>query len=837
VRWLRFLVVMGCFLGLACLSLYPLIFNPGGVIPGANILTDYYHFHWNYWWIRHALTHGLNVYETNFVLAPFTSSLALHTLTPFWYPLWALAEPLIGTISAMTLVFITALVLNGTVFYAFLRRWGVSSGWALAGGALFMLAPQIQIGVFWTNLNLLGWFWLPALMLVWDRVVSREEKKLLQSDHTLHTYPGMKDFTAKAQSTQRDQDFEPPRRHARHVFQSRHRGYTEDAERMLLQRGRATEQQRNLEQDFQSRSRGAEEQSNLSMQRNTFVWVVVLGLTVWAMVLTDVQYPLFAAFVVLPYALWTICQARSLGARLRLIGLGLAAGVIGLALLWLAGPLPYLLNYNRTGLSSTPVERAVEIPFPVDFMSYSRPYEQVALGTLPLLLVGLGLIVKVQGRFTAKAQRAQRLQDFETPSHREASLSRQERHGFQSSLSAWFWLGLAVPPVILAAGGFISVGETTLTLPYVWLHDLFGGQFRYPERFSMVFLIPALTFACMVLSAGRATRLLPPALLLLLIALDTRLYLPIPTRPAPPEYGFYRAMAQEAEEYVVVEVPTGGSSGEGIVGEREYSALQFYGTVHGKRMVNGHIARVNTWHYWWMRTDDAMMSWLGQRRLLEAETVTAQLRQRLTEWPIGYIVIHRDLIWRSGPTQQEIFGYFNQQDDLVCPAWVEGEAVVYRARWHPAGCPARTPAERAPGIYRLEIGVEDDVRYIGWGWHEPEVVAGLNLRWMGQYAQTDVYIDLPPGSYSLQASLQAFHEARRVRLLVNDQAVGKTVRVTPDNLSAYTFTIPAESIGDGRHIKISFSYDATITPESLGMGADTRPLAISADWLQFERID
>jgi hypothetical protein len=731
VRWLRFVVLVASFVGIACLSLYPLLIEPAGRIPGANILTDYYHFHWNYWWIRHALSTGLNVYETNAVLAPFTSSLALHTLTPFWYPLWALTEPLLGTISAMTVMFIAALTLNGTVFYAFLRSRGIANGWALAGGILFMLAPQIQIAVFWTNLNLLGWFWLPALMLVWDQIV------------------------------------------------------------------------------------GIQRRTESQGQRPWF-WVVVLGATVWAMVLTDIQYPLFAVFVVLPYALWTIWRANELCKRLHLIAYGLAAGAIGLGLLWLAGPLPYLLRYDRTGLSSTPVERAVEIPFPQDFLSYSHPYEQVALGALPLGLVALGLLIH-------------------TRRHKYSAVETQRVPPGVTKDGQWFWLALTVPPFILAAGGFVTIGETTLTLPYVWLHNLFGGQFRYPERFSMVFLIPAIIFALMMVSRVQLNRLLFAPVLIALIALDTRLYLPIPTRPAPQDYTFYHAMADERVDYVVVEVPTGSSSGEGIVGEREYSALQFYGTVHGKRMVNGHIARVNTGHYWWMRTDDALMSWLGQRRLLETDVVRQQLQDRILDWPIGYMVIHRDLIWRSGPTQQEIFGFLNQQDDLLCPVWVEGDAVVYRARWHPLGCPGRTPDENPPGIYRLDIGANDDIGYLGWGWHEPEAVAGMSLRWMGEYPQTDVYVDLPAGSYTLRASLQAFHEPRRISVLVNGQAIAQSTTITADSLREYAFFIPSDMIGDGKHLQITLTYDMTLTPQSLGMGDDLRQLAISADWLQFER--
>ena len=49
----------------------------------------------------------------------------------------------------------------------------------------------------------------------------------------------------------------------------------------------------------------------------------------------------------------------------------------------------------------------------------------------------------------------------------------------------------------------------------------------------------------------------------------------------------------------------------------------FYGITHGKRMVNAHLSRVPISHYWYMRTDDPMLAWLGQRRFIEPEVVEA----------------------------------------------------------------------------------------------------------------------------------------------------------------------------------------------------------------------
>jgi hypothetical protein len=325
--------------------------------------------------------------------------------------------------------------------------------------------------------------------------------------------------------------------------------------------------------------------------------------------------------------------------------------------------------------------------------------------------------------------------------------------------------------------------------------------------------------------------------LLLLVLADAQVFRSVPIQPQPIRYGFYEAMGAEPYDYVVIEVPTGASSGESLVGETSYSALMWYGTVHGKRMVNGHISRVNTWHVWHMRTDDPLLAWLGQRRFLEPDLVEPQLRRIIPEWPMGYLVVHQDLIGRNGPTTQEIIGYLNSLPDLVCPVWVEGDAVVYRTTWHPLGCPARTPPEVEPGRYEVDVGAPGDERFIGWGWHWPEVVAdgAVRWRWTGEYPETLVYVDVPRGAYTVSLAAQAFAEARTLRLRVNGTDVGETVTILPDTLQTVDFRVPAEVIGDGRQVVLELVYDGVVVPAEAGLGSDPRQLALAVDWIALIR--
>lgn len=707
----RVVAIVALYALLACIALYqPLIAAPTHV-PGAEI-TDYYHFHWNYWWMRHALENSLNIYWTDYVMYPFTSNLAYHTMTPVWFPLWAVLEPVFGTIHAMNGIFITAMTLNGAVFYAFLRAEQVMVGLSLVGGALVMLASMMWLGIYWTNINLINWFWLPGVVLLWRRIV-----------------------------------------------QTRH-----------------------------------------------MLWVGVLGVVLWAMALSDLQYAIFGAFFVVPYGVWTLIQNVRRG---QLIVFGIGATLVALSLLWVAGPLPYLDDLNRDTLAPTPAERAHAVDFPLGwFWNTGYGGRDVSLGALILPLTAFALIV---GRRTGRVTNADSL----TPPR-------------------WLWMLVALPALLLTPG-------TQIPLIYDTLHTIFDGMYRYPERFTIIVKLALATVALRSLSPlvreSRLWRYALPPLLLMLVIVDSRLYASLPIWRILPSYTTYAEIGAEEGDYVVIEVPAGASSGEGIVGEREYSELQFYGVTHGKRMVNGHFSRVPIAHYWYLRTEDPLFAWLGARQPLDPVAAEARLAEIVPSYPVGYVMVHTDLInhFSGQVTVQEVLGYLNQMDAHLCPPRTEGDLVTYRTTWHPLGCDPRTPPRTDDG-YRIDFGTMDDAAHVGWGWYfREEVVPGVDVRWIGAPHTTDpaaqfaqVLVDLPPQDYALTLSAQAFTEPVNLTVMVNGAEID-TVTVSPDGLQAYRVMLPAESLGAGEHIILTLHYD-TLTD------AGERDLAIMVDWLTFAPV-
>jgi len=719
------LLALAFFVGLAFLTLYPIVFQTGTHVAGY----DYFNYNWNFWWVRHAWhTPGLNVYLNDFVMFPALSNYGYHALTLFWYPLWALLEPLTGTLAAVTAVIFVGAVLNGYLLFALLRREGVSPGLALLGGAALQVFPIARYFYYNTHLNLMDWFWPPLLLLTWQQI-------------------------------------------ARGIKQGRY--------------GRA------------------------------LAWAAALGVGLWGVLLTDLQFPIFTAFLLGPYVLWTLWQGRQ--RALPLVAAGALALAIGVGLGWFAGPLSYIVRFEGQ-LVPGPVEDRPGVPFPQGFVSMAErwwSWDDPSVGAFATLAVIAALAAgwwARRGRVTLPARR-------------------------------WFWFAAMLPPLVFAMGPTLHAFGADIPLPFRLLYALTNGMFRMPWRLAPLFVIAAMVFVGLALTPLlRRWRLAPRLFALvgafLALALSVRLFETGPLDPVLPHLAFYDAMGAEQgppyDDYVVVEAPTGAGTGEVLLGNAAAIQYQWYGIFHHKRMVNGFISRAPIDNFWYIVSDDPLLSWLGQRRPLEPEAVERQLRERVYNWPIGYIVVHQDLIGREGPTTQEIIGYFNSLPDLLCPVWVEGDAVAYRTAWHPDGCPPRTPPEVEPGVYAIDVGAAGDERHIGWGWHWPETVSGITWRWAGEYPQARVYVDLPPGAYRLTLTMQAFWEPRRVAVLVNGVEVGAVTTPT-DTLRAHTFDVPAAAVGSGQHVEIVLDYDTVVVPAEVGQSADPRRLAVAVDTLRFAR--
>ncbi len=697
---------------LAWICLYPLIIHHA--THGAGY--DYFFPHWTFWWIRHALTtEGLKVYESNFVMFPFTSNYAYNALTAFWFPVWAALEPLIGTLNAVTVIIALACTLNGYALFVLLLDEDVSPGLALIGGAALQIFPITRYFYYNTHINLMDWFWLPVTLLVWKRIAA-----------------------------------------------------------------------------------------NTSRPRRLVGLALALGVIGWAVVLTDLQVPIFVAFVLGPYALLTLYRSSQ---RRYLIAAGLIAAVVAAVLLWLAGPLSYILSFHDQ-LIPGPVKDRPVIDFPSGFFSMSETWWEWSTPSLGAFVITAALATLILAALKP---------------------SRFKREG-------WFWLLVALPPLLIAIGPTLP--------PFRLMYD--HHEWQLPD---------ALADGSRVRDSGRdlhGQSLDPssPALALrrvfglggvfFLVALGQHLYGGGPVRPVLPAYHTYELIGQERghpyDDYVVLEVPTGAGTGEVLLGDADAITFQYYGITHGKRMVNGFISRAPLENFWYLYRDDPMLSWLGQRRLLEAERVTEQLRERI--FRLADRLYRRAPGLSSGATARSRSKSRGSSIPwMICSARPSSKATrsfTGRRGTRTAVIPAHRPKPRRGWLHLTWALPATNVIWAGVG-TEQELVAGLTLRWAGDQPQARLYVDLPPDAYTITVSMQAFNEPRRVHLLVNGEPLPGDVTVSEAGLQAYTFDLPADRLGDGHHAEIALAYDNWLVPAEIGQSADQRRLAVAVDWIQFAR--
>jgi hypothetical protein len=710
-------IAISVYMLVALLVIYPLWMNNGTHAAGY----DFFHFHWNFWWVETALSSPeLSVFQSDYVMFPFENNMAYTTLSLFWYPLWAVVEAITDTFTAMTVITFVAIVLQGYAFFVYLRHEQITPMLALLGGLVLQATPLLRYFYYNTHINLIGWFWLPVHLLLWKQVAASIE---------------------------------------------------------------------------------------VGKWRHTVGWAVLQAVGLWAMILTDLQFPLLLGFLLIPYGLLTVWRGTK-----RLVMLAVGSGIVSgaLALLWGVGLLPAILD-GVAGTIPGVVEDRPGIPFPGGFLwTYDRWWEWnvPTLGGFVAFAVVSALLITLFWRKPS-------------PIHRHR----------------WLWFALMLPPLVIAIGPTLTLFGTDIAMPYRWLFDVTDGNFRMPWRIAPVYLIAGFIFAAktwspVVDSLSLNVRAPLMAASVLVLAFTLRLYMPGPVQPVLPEYDFYTTIASEPDrDYVIIDAPTGAGTGELLVGNMDAIATQYYAIIHQRKVINGFLARAPLGHFWYLRTDDPLLSWLGQRRELEPEAVEAQLREIIPSWPVGYIVLHKNFINDpNGEAAREIMGYFNGLHDVLCPVFIEGEAVVYRTSWHPDGCPARLPVEIAPNTYQIDIGTSDDQRFIGWGWYWMESFGGLTARWTGEGDHlAALYLDLPVASYTVTVTMQAFGRAYPVTLSVNGRQVGR-VEVSAETIADYTFVLPPDLTGDNLTLTLTY-------PDAERQVSGERALGLLIDRLIFMADD
>ncbi len=132
-------------------------------------------FLWNLWWVRHAIfdLHVSPLY-TNFVVYPFVSPLAGHTLALLWGVLSAPFQMIFGLIPTFNAIVVLNFVLAGVAMYAFTRKHVQRVSVALLAGLVFAFTPAMIQRASVGHLDKISIFWLPLCLLLWDKAIETQ---------------------------------------------------------------------------------------------------------------------------------------------------------------------------------------------------------------------------------------------------------------------------------------------------------------------------------------------------------------------------------------------------------------------------------------------------------------------------------------------------------------------------------------------------------------------------------------------------------------------------------------------------------------------------------------
>lgn len=538
---------------------------------------------------------------------------------------------------------------------------------------------------------------------------------------------------------------------------------------------------------------------------------ILLGLVLWGVWLTDLQFWVWLPFAAWGYVLWTLWVNRQDRRWLPLLGWGLLAAAIMAGLAWVY-PLAALrqvnLNPNEFPPAGLTTLHAYSLPLSA-LIGLAEPVETKTLGRVLAWLIWGGIFVGLIYYFRRNKSVGATYQVAPTGNFLSATSPRPGQ---------WFWLVMGLIPLVLALGPDMTIGDTTIPLPYALLHDLLRGQHRIPARFTGVAAFLLVTFlvlawqpvAAWVLRRSRIVAGLTLVGVGVALLADIGAFQPFPIREIP-DYAIHHQIAPESGDFIVMDVPVGTHYGWTGIGRGYFS--MYYGAVHQHRMVNGWLARIpySTLAYY---INSPLFSWLAGVRELspdERAQAAAEFDGYLRDWPIGYVIAYRN--WMTPEQQNQWIGWLNQRPGL-CPAEMAMEAELIWWRAESLGCDTLQTATN------IVMGTLNDWTHIGGGWYSPEVIGGPVGRWAAESAVLRLTLD-PNADYELTFMALGFDEGRTVTLSGAGD-FSETITITSDNWHDYRVTLPAGALSDSL---LMLRHNGANSAQALGLSDDARLLA------------
>jgi hypothetical protein len=387
--------------------------------------------------------------------------------------------------------------------------------------------------------------------------------------------------------------------------------------------------------------------------------------------------------------------------------------------------------------------------------------------------------------------------------------------------------------------------DVTVPLPFALLHYIpIIKANRVPNRFSVVLSLSLAVLAgygaYWILArvargrvAGGKTRspatLLPATLLLVLVLFD-QVSVPLPLTDARIP-GPYAAIAAEPGDFAVLQLPLGWRNSFGTWGA-ERTQLQYYQSLHHKRMLAGNISRAPDFKFDYF-TRIPFFRALTETELyrdVDAETLTragAQASELMSLYDVRYLIVHEPIPLRYPyvdtmlATRELAFSLIPLDPNPVTSG--DG-ASVYRVIQSPL-----------PDPVQVDFGDWSSAPYRGEGWADDEDIFAATANWA---VDTQARLFFPirgAGARRLTLHIVPFTypgaPPQTLSLLLNDQALDASFTLQ-EGWQVIDATLPASALHEGLNtLLLHFGY-ATPPSSVLAGNGDDRPLAAAVDWMK-----
>jgi hypothetical protein len=272
----------------------------------------------------------------------------------------------------------------------------------------------------------------------------------------------------------------------------------------------------------------------------------------------------------------------------------------------------------------------------------------------------------------------------------------------------------------------------------------------------------------------------------------------LPTTPVQPIQDLEQ-IASDTENYLIAFFPTGIVSAEESFGSTDYAALgMVYAPWHRKRVIGG-VTVGDFTDEQTVYEENPLLRVLANYSVGDPIASVPLIRNDVERWRLAYVIVANEVTTDTTGLHQWL-----SWTNTFCQVEAQDTRELWRARWHPAGCPQP---------YTIDIGAMNDFYAVQAGWAAPEQWGDISVRWASSEADAELILWATPASdYMLRLRAVAPPASQQdVTVFVNDTELGR-INLTQD-WQDYELLLPRTTIAASHRVELRFEHSTTVNLE------------------------